>query len=141
MKEIWTKDQAEYHGRYVNFDAIWSWPKPVQKPHPPILVGGVGEHALKRAVAYGEGWSPTFEPERDVAPRIEQLQRMAAEAGRATLPVTIFSTPARPEVLERFTDIGVDRAVFFLNAASEAESLEWLDERVALVEEFRRAGA
>src|SRR2546429_42399 len=58
MKTIWTEDEAEYHGRYVDFDPIWSWPKPVQKPHPPVLVGGNGEKVLDRVLAFGDGWMP-----------------------------------------------------------------------------------
>ena len=89
MKEIWTKDEAEYHGEFVNFDPIWSWPKPVQKPHPPIYVGGDGPNTLKRVVAYGDAWMPI--PGRGEVPmseKIKQLQQMAADAGRGPIPVT-----------------------------------------------------
>ena len=58
MKEIWTKDEAEYHGEFVNFEPLWSWPKPVQKPHPPVYVGGNGEHTLRRVIQYGDAWLP-----------------------------------------------------------------------------------
>ena len=88
MKAIWTQDEAEYHGRIVDFDPIWCWPKPVQKPHPPILVGGLGEKVLDRVVAYGDEWIPNrVKSPEDLSERIAELQRRAEAAGpRATFP-------------------------------------------------------
>ena len=94
MKAIWTQDEAEYHGEHVDFDPIWSWPKPVQKPHPPILVGGNGEKVLERVVAYGDEWMPN--PQRGVRERIAELQRLAEEAGRGPIPVTLERRQAGP---------------------------------------------
>src|SRR5712692_9750648 len=83
MKEIWTKDDAEYHGEHVDFDPIWSWPKPVQKPHPPVYVGGMGAHTLQRVVEYGDAWMPIPMPgDTSLGDRIQKLQRMASDAGR-----------------------------------------------------------
>jgi probable F420-dependent oxidoreductase len=62
MKAIWTQDEAEFHGAFVNFDRLWAWPKPVQRPHPPVLIGGNGPHTLKRVIDYGDGWDSDFRP-------------------------------------------------------------------------------
>src|SRR5947209_15574382 len=112
MKEIWTEDEAQYHGRYVDFDPIWSWPKPVQKPHPPVLVGGNGPKVLDRVLAYGDGWLPNREP--GLAHRIAELDRRAGEAGRGRLPVTYFGAPHDAAAIERLTEAGVARIVFWL---------------------------
>jgi len=83
MKAIWTQDEAEYHGKLVNFEPMWCWPKPVQKPHPPVLLGGSGPSVLKRVVAYADGWMPNRGAD---LPRIPELQELAAAAGRGHLP-------------------------------------------------------
>jgi probable F420-dependent oxidoreductase len=119
MKEIWANDEAEFHGRFVDFDPIWSWPKPVQRPHPPILIGGDGPHTLNRVVDYGDGWIPIggFRTPESLRRRIEELQRLASEAGRGPIPVTRFGAPMRKEQLEAFAAIGVERCVFFMPPA------------------------
>lgn len=115
MKAIWTEDEASYHGRHVDFDPIWSWPKPLQKPHPPILVGGNSDGALDRVVALADGWIPNPETRlRELPEKIGDLQRRAAEAGRERLPVTFYAVKPELEALRRFADAGVDRAVFYL---------------------------
>ncbi|MFQ5879529.1 MAG: LLM class F420-dependent oxidoreductase, partial [Dehalococcoidia bacterium] len=91
MKAIWTRDEGEFHGQLVNFDPVWSWPKPVQKPHPPILVGGHGPHTLQRVVAYGDGWMPNYGRGDTALPeRIVELNRLAARSGRGRIPVSVF---------------------------------------------------
>jgi probable F420-dependent oxidoreductase len=142
MKEIWTKDEAEFHGRYVNFDPIWSWPKPIQKPHPPVYVGGNGPHTLKRVVDYGDAWIPIpMRSETPLSERVQNLQEMAKEAGRSTIPVTTFGTPMRAEVVNHYDEIGVDRCVFWLPAAGADEVLPLLDRVVQIREEYAKAGA
>jgi probable F420-dependent oxidoreductase len=124
MKEIWTKDEAEYHGQFVDFDPIWSWPKPVQKPHPPILVGGDGPRTLERVVEYGDEWMPI--PGRNPQPldeRMAQLQSMAAAAGRAPIPVTLFGVPGDPAVIESYEKLGVDRCCFRLPSIGADEAV------------------
>src|SRR5271168_1851878 len=90
MKAIWTQSKPEYHGEFVNFPPMMTWPKPVQKPHPPIIVGGAFPHAARRAVRYGDGWVPTARG--DLAAQLPEFQKMAREAGRdpASLEVTSF---------------------------------------------------
>src|SRR5437588_1942654 len=112
MKEIWTKDEAEFHGELVNFDPMWSWPKPVQKPHPPVLAGGNGPNTLKRVVRYCDGWMPN---RGDVVGRIPELQRMAADAGRGPIPVSAYGTPrGGAEEIERFAAAGVERIIYYV---------------------------
>ena len=103
MKAIWTEDEASYHGDFVDFERIWSWPKPIRKPHPPILVGGNGARTLDRVVRYGDEWMPLPRGGLDLAPRIQELQDMAAKAGRPPVPVTIFFAPPRPRGVARLT--------------------------------------
>ncbi len=137
MKAIWTEDEAEFHGRFVDFDRVWSWPKPVQKPHPPIVVGGNGPHTLQRVVEYGDGWMPI--PGRDQTPlaeRIAELNRLAAEAGRGDIPVTVYGVPTRPEVIGHYAEIGVERCVFWLPPAPAEQVLPLLDRQAELAKSF-----
>ncbi len=137
MKAIWTEDEAEFHGRFVDFDPVWSWPKPVQKPHPPIVVGGSGPHTLQRVVEYGDGWMPILG--RDQAPlseRIAELNRLAAEAGRGDIPVSVYGAPTRPQVIGHYAEIGVERCVFFLPPAPASEVLPLLDRHAELAKSF-----
>jgi probable F420-dependent oxidoreductase len=130
MKAIWTHEQAEYHGRFVDFDPIFSWPKPVQRPHPPVIVGGNGPTVIDRILAFGDGWIPGHQ--RDLAAlgaRIDELQERAAAAGRDPIPVTLFY--ARPEFLERYEQIGISRCVFVLSAGPTEAVLGELDELAA----------
>jgi probable F420-dependent oxidoreductase len=117
MKEIWTKDEAEFHGQYVDFDPIWSWPKPVQQPHPPIIVGGNGPRTLERVLEYGDEWMPIGGRGADIGERIQELQRLAVEAGRGPVPITIFGVRPDPAVIEHYREIGVTRCVFGLPPA------------------------
>jgi probable F420-dependent oxidoreductase len=113
MKAIWTNDEAEFHGKFVNFDPIWQWPKPVQKPHPPILVGGAGPHTLDRVLEYGDGWMPIGGRTGQVlAGMIRELQERAKAAGRGPIPVSVFGVPPSKEVLEQYAAMGVDRVIF-----------------------------
>jgi probable F420-dependent oxidoreductase len=129
MKAIWTQDEAEYHGRYVNFDPIWSWPKPVQKPHPPVLVGGVGDKVLDRVVAYGDEWVPNrVKSPEELGERIAELQRLAEAAGRARIPVTVFGAKSEVRLLERLRAAGVTRALFYLRPDEPDAMQRQLDE-------------
>jgi probable F420-dependent oxidoreductase len=135
MREIWTADEAEYHGAYVDFDPIWSWPNPVTQPHPPVLVGGNGPGAEDRVLAFGDGWLPQCGPlasVEELAGRIAALRARAADAGRKAVPVTLFA--ALPDLLDQFEEAGVDRCLLPLGAdLGEAETLAQLDAWAALV--------
>jgi probable F420-dependent oxidoreductase len=130
MKEIWTKDEPEYHGEFVDFDPIWCWPKPVQQPHPPVLVGGTGEKVLDRVLAYGDEWFPNrMESPEQLGRRIEELRE---RAGRH-VKVSFFGTKAEQRAVERLAEVGVDRCVFYVSPDVDAgEAERQLDEFVAL---------
>jgi probable F420-dependent oxidoreductase len=139
MKAIWTEDEAEYHGRHVDFDPIWSWPKPVQKPHPPILVGGNGPKVLDRVLAYGDEWMPNrISDEEHFFERVAQLQERARAAGREPIPVTFSSPPAKPDLIERLESAGIHRCVFYVRPAPSDEIERHIDKRAALVEEAKQ---
>lgn len=121
MRAIWTQDEASYHGRFVDFDRIWSWPKPVQRPHPPILLAGNGPRVLERVVAWADGWCPL--PFPDVPERVVELRARAAERGRdVTVSVLGLPVPKGAADLEVWLDAGVDRCVFRLPPAQPGEA-------------------
>jgi probable F420-dependent oxidoreductase len=118
MKEIWTNDEAEYHGEFVDFDPIWQWPKPVQKPHPPILVGGDGPRTFQRVFEYGDGWIPIVgRSSEPLGGRIAQLNNEAVAAGRGKVPVTVFGARADAAQLEELQAAGVERAIIGIRPA------------------------
>jgi len=142
MKEIWTKDEAEYHGKFVDFDPIWSWPKPVQQPHPAIYVGGDGKHTFKRVIDYGDAWMPIpMRGEIPLGERVRQLNEMAEEAGRGRIPVTVYGTLPREEVIAHYAVIGIDRCIFWLPPVSEVEAIPQLDRYAEMAGSFAKAGA
>jgi probable F420-dependent oxidoreductase len=134
MKAIWTEDDAEYHGRHVDFDPIWSWPTPVQKPHPPILVGGNGPKVLDRVLAYGDEWMPNrIGDEQKFFARVAELQGRAGAAGRGRIPVTFSGTPQEPDVIDRLAAAGIHRCAFYIVPRTADEIERQLDELQAKV--------
>src|SRR5579883_112564 len=128
MRRIWTEDAAEFHGRYVSFDPVWSWPKPLQRPHPPVIVGGDAPGTLRRVLDYGDEWMPiTPKPTERLAARVAELQRLAAERGRGPLPVTAYWASPEPADIAAYAAAGVSRCVFTIPAAPAAEVLPLLD--------------
>lgn len=132
MKAIWTQSKAEYHGEFVNFDPMMTWPKPVQKPHPPIIVGGAFPYAARRAVRYGDGWIPLAgRPGQygDVFDYVPKFREMLAEAGRdpAAFPISLFGSAQDTDTLKRYRDLGIVRIVVSLPAAKEDVILPLLD--------------
>jgi alkanesulfonate monooxygenase SsuD/methylene tetrahydromethanopterin reductase-like flavin-dependent oxidoreductase (luciferase family) len=131
MKAIWTQEEAEFHGKYVNFDKLWSYPKPVQKPYPPILMGGAGPHARQRAADFDGHWMPIggraySEP---IAESMADFRARAEKAGRdpAAATVTIFGVPPDESKLAGLRDAGVTRVVFFVPSAIADTVLPLLD--------------
>ena len=135
MKAIWANDDAEHHGPFVDFDPIWSWPKPVQKPHPPILVGGYGPHTLNRVVEYGDGWLPLMPPPV-LSQQIPELNRLAEKAGREPIPVTAYGVPGEKEVVEKYLEVGVERCVFWLPSEPPEQTLPTLDRLAWIAKSF-----
>jgi probable F420-dependent oxidoreductase len=137
MKAIWTQDEAEYHGRIVDFDPIWCWPKPVQTPHPPVLVGGLGEKVLDRVVAYGDEWIPNrVKSPEALSERIVELQRRAEAGGRGPIPVTVFGAKSEVRLLERLEAAGVTRSLFYLRPDEPSEVERQLDELAKVTAEW-----
>jgi len=132
MKAIWTQDAAEYHGKLVNFGPIWCWPKPVQKPHPPVLLGGSGPNVLKRVVAYADGWMPNRGAD---LPRIPELQELARAAGRGPLPVTVYPK-ADAAAIEQAAEAGVERCIWYVPPDGRDQALQKLEELAKLVRPF-----
>ncbi|MBV9249087.1 MAG: LLM class F420-dependent oxidoreductase [Acetobacteraceae bacterium] len=130
MKALWTDEAAEYHGKLVNFDPVWSYPKPAQRPHPPILLGGETEHTLKRVVAYCDGWLPRagagFQPKEGM----DRLRQFASAAGRdpAGFSVTVFRAPAETAALEPYRQAGVHRILLEVPDVGRDEILRVLDQ-------------
>jgi alkanesulfonate monooxygenase SsuD/methylene tetrahydromethanopterin reductase-like flavin-dependent oxidoreductase (luciferase family) len=123
IKTIWASDEAEYHGKHVDFDPIWQWPKPLQEPHPPILLGGNGPKVLGRVVDIADEWMPNWglQTHEELFARMEELQRLAADAGRDPIPVTVYAARAKAEVLQELAEAGVARTVLWIPPAPRDE--------------------
>jgi probable F420-dependent oxidoreductase len=135
MKAIWTKDVAEYHGKYVTFDPIWAWPKPIQKPHPPVVFGGESGYTLQRIVDIGDGWFPRGRAGADaVLKGFADLKARAAKAGRdmKTISVSVFAAKPDAADLARLAEGGVTRAIFLLPSESREKVLPLLDQYAKL---------
>ena len=133
MKAIWTQSKAEYHGKYVDFDPIMTWPKPKQLPHPPVLVGGGWPGAAKRAIEYGDGWMPINIPGRLIK-RIPEFWSTAKEAGRdsKSLELSIFGMGPDADEIAKFEQAGASRVVFMLPSDSASMILPRLDKLAEL---------
>ncbi len=138
MKTIWTEDDAEYHGDLVNFDPIWSWPKPVQRPHPPIYLGGHGPKTLQRVVNYCDGWMPIPARAGHLADEIADLRARAAAAGRdpQSLTVSLYGVSGDANTLRSYAAAGADRAILALPSAGKEETLPLLDRYSEVVEKL-----
>jgi probable F420-dependent oxidoreductase len=139
MKEIWTTDEATYAGRHVKFDRIWSWPKPLQQPHPPILVGGNGPRVLERVLAYGDEWMPNRVKDEELIERVGALASGARDAGRSPVPVTVMGLMRDPTRIERLERAGVHRGMFWVPSVAE-EVEQTMDRYAGLAREYERAG-
>jgi probable F420-dependent oxidoreductase len=134
MQAIWTQSPAEYHGELIDFDPLQAWPKPVQKPHPPVLVGGAFPYSARRAIRYGDGWVPGSSKQyRDIVALIPRFRQMEAEAGREPMPITAWYPPRDLALLQRYHELGVERAVFTVPSATAEVVLPALDEIGALM--------
>jgi len=138
MREIWTREEASFHGEFVNFDRIWSWPKPVQRPHLPVLVGGTGARVLDRVLEYGDAWFPNMRDLDELATRIAELEGRAAAAGRERIPVTYFGARDPDDAMvEKMAAAGVDRVLFMLPPLGADETLPRLERYAALAARHR----
>jgi probable F420-dependent oxidoreductase len=134
LRQIWTAEQAEYHGEHVDFDPIYLWPKPVQKPHPPIYVGGESPAALRRLVTYGDGWLPRG---RTPPAEIKRVRDRLAEQGRGEVGFTVFSADTDEERLAGFAEAGVEEVTLTLDTLPEDDTLRSLDALAAVAAAHR----
>jgi probable F420-dependent oxidoreductase len=125
MKRIWADDEAEYHGELVDFDKIWSWPKPVQQPHPPVLLGSKTPRARQRVVDHYDGWIPIGISLQELSEGVADLRERAQRAGRDpdSLQVSFFWPRPEADYLKRLRDLGIARAVLALPASTEVERI------------------
>lgn len=137
MKAIWSEETASYHGKHVNFDDIWSWPKPLQKPHPPILVAGNGARTLQRVARYADGWLPLPHGIDSFTDSIKELEDLCAAANKPTASVSLFYAPtSKPEKLEQFRKEGVSRFIWSVPSEGRDVVLAKLDELVKVREQL-----
>ena len=135
MKEIWTKEEAEFHGEFVNFEKIWAYPKPVQQPHPPIIMGGDGPTTFDRVIEYCDGWLPISFTGSNMAERIAALKQRAADAGRDPNSIGVTVSAVKPERanVEALAQAGAERVNFFLPPAGRETVLPLLDQYAELL--------
>jgi len=131
MKAIWTQSKPEYHGEFVNFDPMMAWPKPVQKPHPPVIVGGAFPYSARRAVRYGNGWIPhaargTY---TEIADMIPEFRKLATASGRDPdeIEITVWFPRQDADIMKRYQDLGVKRVVFSLESEPAETVLPVID--------------
>ena len=129
MKALWSEEEASFHGEFVNFDPVWSWPKPVQRPHPPILLGGESDYTLRRIVEYCDGWIPRPVGDFTAKGAVERLRRMADTKGRdpKSLMISVFRAPPEEAVLAEYRRAGIDEALLEIPDLSRGEILQLLD--------------
>jgi len=138
MRALWTQEEAEFHGRYVNFDKAWLYPKPLQKPHPPILMGGDSATTFDRVIEFCDGWIPISrggQPPPAIREKVLELRRRAEAAGRDpdAISVSVYTCPPSHEVVDELARAGVERVIFLLPSAEPAEVLKAMDERARLI--------
>lgn len=139
IKEIWTKEEAAFEGEHVRFDPLWSWPKPLQKPHPPIVIGGAPTNVtFRHVIEYGDGWMPLY-GRFPIVDQVAELRNNAVEAGRdpESIEVSVFFTPADEEVIETMRAAGIDRVILPVASRPAEETRQWIGELGALA---RRLG-
>jgi probable F420-dependent oxidoreductase len=126
MKTIWTEDEPEYHGEFVDFDPIWQWPKPLRSPHPPVMIGGMGERVVERVLEYGDGWFPQPGRAPDEDSFIARLRELTRH-GRDDLSMSAFGAKPDPAAIERYEEAGVSRTVFWIPSEKRDEVERHLD--------------
>ncbi len=138
MKELWTQDEASFSGEHVNMAPSWAWPKPTQKPYPPIIMGGTaGPKTMADIVEFCDGWMP-IAAGRWLPEKITELRRLSADHGRDpdSIEIGVFHAPTEAEALDRLRSQGVARAVLGLPSSTPDAALTQLDEYAAVLEEF-----
>ncbi|MFJ9965378.1 LLM class F420-dependent oxidoreductase [Streptomyces avermitilis] len=133
MIELWTKEEAEFHGDFVDFAPVYSWPKPVQRPHPPIWVGGGSERTFARVAEYGAAWMPSGVPPRELGAQIERMRKTAGDRPA----VVVYAAQYDRESLDTYAELGVERVLLYLPTQPEDETLRTLDDLAEAVSAYR----
>ena len=132
MKAIWTQEEASYSGEFVEFERIWSWPKPAQRPHPPVLVGGNGPTVLDRVLAFGDAWMPNYARGGDVLERVHELHARAERP----IDVMVIGVPPDPAALEKLAQAGCRRAMPWIPSVGLAQVEAALERWESAIAEF-----
>jgi len=135
MKAIWAQDAAEYHGEFVNFAPIWCYPKPAQKPHPPIVLGSNTAQGLDRVVKYCDGWIPNARAFKHLPTMVRDLRTRAEQAGRRPeeISISVLGAPGDEATLQRYRELEAARAIFFVPSAGREKLFPLLDQYAALI--------
>lgn len=133
MIELWTKDAAEFHGDFVDFDPVFCWPKPVRQPHPPIYVGGGSDRALARVAEYGAAWLPSGVRPKDLGARIDRLRQLAGDRPS----VVVYAAPHDREALEIYAQLDIDSVLLNLPPLPEQQTLRTLDKLAEAASAYR----
>jgi probable F420-dependent oxidoreductase len=140
MRAIWTQEEASYHGRHVDFDPIWARPKPLQQPHPPILIGGNGPTVTDRVIAYGDEWMPNAMPDAEaLRQRIREFHKHTEKSGRGRLGVTLYAAPAKAQAISDYEQAGVHRYIFHMPSTPRDQAEQRLDHLDKVIGEYRGA--
>ena len=136
MREIWTKENAEFHGEFVNFDPIWSHPKPVQAGGPPVLLGSQSARAIERTVDYCDGWLPINDPRVDFGAKVKELREAEKRSGRKGLSLSLFGAPGKDEIIAKFIELGFERLIFMLPSEGRDKVLPMVDQYAGVAKKF-----
>ena len=133
MKELWTKDEAEYHGRYFSFPPVRCNPKPLQDPHPPVILGGMARNVLRRVATVADGWLPNRVTPAQVEEGRKTLDTLAAELGRdpTSLTISVYGQPADRELVQSYLNAGANRVVVRPEVGGSNEAIGQELERMA----------
>ena len=134
LHQIWTTEQAEFHGEHIDFGPLFSWPKPVQQPHPPIYLGGESPAALRRLATYGDAWLPRS---RTPVAELRRVREWLVEQDRHDVPITVFAADTDEEKLRGYAEAGVDEVTLELDTLPEDETLRVLDDLAAVADAHR----
>ena len=129
MKELWTRTKSEFHGEFYDFPPVYSFPRPVQRPHPPVLLGGMAERVFKRVAEWGDGWIPNRVTPAEVAEGRARLDELAQAAGRdpSSIQITVSGQPPDVGLIEEYGEAGADRVIVRLSDVDEEQSLDEID--------------
>jgi len=130
MKELWTHEEAEFHGDFIDFPPVICMPKPIQKPHPPVLIGGMAKNVFRRVVNWGDGWMPNRVTPEDIRQGRIEIDKLCKECGRDpnSISISVYGQPADAELLKAFESAGADRVMVRLATAPEELALESLQD-------------